>query len=76
MNATEELMADNARKVSARFFLRIGQAGNAAAPRDPYTLPLFGLPLILECEGLLAKDYRYLAKCEAAIREAAREWAA
>lgn len=41
---------------AARFFLRIGQAGRAAAPKDEMTLPLFGLPLILEAEGLLAQE--------------------
>lgn len=73
MNAREELLADNARKVQARFFLKIGQAGRAAAPRDPFTLPLFGLPLILEAEGLLRDGHEanYLSRCEALIREAA-----
>lgn len=59
MNALDELQADNASKVSARFFLRIGQAGRAAAPkRDPYTGELFGIAEYLRCEGLLAKDAR------------------
>ena len=56
MTAAEELAADNARKVAARFFLRIGQAQAAQPWRDEHTLPLFGLPLILEAEGMLAKD--------------------
>jgi hypothetical protein len=76
MTALEELRADDTRKVAARFFLRIGQAGRAEQPRDEATLPLFGLPLILEAEGLLAKDYAYLSRCEALIRAAAMELAA
>lgn len=61
VNALEELLADNSRKASARFFLRAGQAGEAKRPRDEYTLPLFPLPLILDAEGLLATDARHLA---------------
>jgi hypothetical protein len=84
VNATDELAADNARKLASRFFLRIGQAGRAAAPRDPYTMPLFGLPLIMAAEGMLAREARhlvddeaeYLNRCEALIESAAREWAA
>ncbi len=71
--ALDELAADNARKLSARFFLRVGQAGRVAMPKDDRTMPLFGLPLILECEGLFARDVAYLQKCEAIIKQAARE---
>ena len=58
MTASEELAADNARKVAARFFLRIGQAQASQPWRDEWTLPLFGLPLILEAEGMLARTAR------------------
>lgn len=44
------------RAAAARFFIRIGQAGQAAPKRDEYTLPLFGLPLILEAEGLMSRN--------------------
>ncbi|MDZ4254115.1 MAG: hypothetical protein U1A72_16230 [Sulfuritalea sp.] len=71
--ACDELAADNARKLSARFFLRVGQAGRAAPKRDEYTAPLFPLALILEAEGLLARDLAYLQKCEALIKQVARE---
>ncbi len=58
MTAAEELAADNARKVAARFFLRIGQAEASQPWRDEMTLPLFGLPLILEAGGMLAHELR------------------
>lgn len=75
MNALEELMADSSRKSMSRFFLKIGR--KAREPRfENRTEPLFGLPLILEAEGLLSRDLQYLAKCERAIAEAAREWRA
>lgn len=61
MNALDELQADTSRKSSARFFLKIGQAGRAAAPRDEYTLPLFPLVLILDAEGLLSDEAKQLA---------------
>ena len=69
---------------AARFFIRIGQAGAAAPKRDEVTLPLFSLPLIMDCEGVLAGDARhlvndeaeYLRRCDGAIRRAAQEWAA
>jgi len=42
---------------AARFFVRIGQTGRAAeSRRDPISLPLFPLPLILEAEGLARKS--------------------
>lgn len=68
MNATEELRACTSHAYASRFFLKIGQAGQGRW-RDENTLPLFGLPLILEAEGLLSRDYyQYLARCEDAIR--------
>ena len=55
MNATDELLAYQARTSASRFFL-----GIARKAREPklinLTEPLFGLSLILEAEGLLAKD--------------------
>lgn len=60
MNATEEIMADRARRASARFFLRTAQAGTAAKQYDEWTLPLFPLPLILDAEGTLSADARHL----------------
>ena len=65
-------MSDS-RSCAARFFLRIGQVGRAAPKRDEYTAPLFPLTLILEAEGLLARDLAYLQKCEALIKQVARE---
>jgi hypothetical protein len=61
---------------ASRFFIRIGQAGAAAPKRDEVTLPLFSLPLIMDCEGVLAGDARhlvndeaeYLRRCRAVIR--------
>lgn len=73
MNARQEILHDNARKVSSRFFLKIGQAGRTSEPRDTETLPLFSFMDFMRCEGLLASDYAYLARCEALIRDAARE---
>jgi hypothetical protein len=43
---------------SARFFLRIGQAGHAAKVYDEYTRPLFPLWLIMDAEGLLSAEAR------------------
>lgn len=60
MNALEELLRDAARRSSARFFLGVGRAARASRQRDEYTLPLFSLPLIMEAEGLLARDARHL----------------
>ena len=57
-------MADSARKGSSRFFLRVAQAGQSAKRYDEYTAPLFPLPLIMDAEGLLAKDARHLARDE------------
>jgi hypothetical protein len=81
VTALDELNSDNARQVSARFFLRCGQAGRGRW-RDEHTMPLFPLVLILDAEGLLAarhlvdEEAAYLHRCEALIREAAREMAA
>lgn len=46
----------------AQFFLRIGQVGAAQPKRDEETLPLFALPLIMDCEGLLAPECRALVR--------------
>ena len=76
MTAAEELALANRRAAAARFFLRSGRAKGLTCG-DGYSEPLFPLTLILEAEGLLSTpDSAYLAKCDAAIREAAREWAA
>lgn len=73
MTASEELSRDNARQYAARFFLRAGRSRGLKCG-DECTLPLFGLPLILEAEGLLANpDAEYLARCEQAIAAAAQE---
>lgn len=61
MTALEELMADRARSAQSRFFLRAGRAKGRRCG-DDRTLPLFGLPLILEAEGLLAADVRKEAR--------------
>jgi hypothetical protein len=47
---------------AARFFLRIGQTGRATEPRDPYTMPLFSLPLIMAAEGLLSDGALHLVR--------------
>lgn len=44
---------------AARFFLRVEQVGRTTQ-RDPHTLPLFPLVLILEADGTLAADARHL----------------
>ena len=54
MNATEELALANQRSAASRFFLKAGRERGLRCG-DEYTLPLFGLPLILEAEGLLTK---------------------
>lgn len=64
MTALEELMADEERKAVARFFLRIGQAGQGRW-RDEATLPLFPLPLILDAEGMLSREARHLVNDDA-----------
>jgi len=64
LTALEELMADEERKAVSRFFLRIGQAGKGRW-RDEATLPLFSLPLILDAEGMLAREARHLVSDEA-----------
>lgn len=48
-------------RAAARFFIRVGRAADARRFRDEHTLPLFPLPLILDCEGLLAADAKHLA---------------
>lgn len=55
-SATEEILADNARRAAARFFLRIGQAGSAAPKRDDLSGNLFFVLDYLECEGMLSRD--------------------
>ena len=83
MNATAEILEHRRRQASARFFLRVGQAGEAAAPRDEHTLPLFPLPLIMDAEGVLADEARhlvdaeadYLRHCRAAIESVSLEMA-
>lgn len=80
VNALDDLLIDSARKSSARFFLKIGQAGRGKW-RDELTLPLFPLVLIMDAEGVLSSQARhlvndeaaYLRRCEALIRDAARE---
>lgn len=73
VNALDELMADRARASQARFFLRAGRAKGLKCG-DGVSGELFGLPLILEAEGLLANPE--LRRCREAIAAAAREWAA
>ena len=53
---------------SARFFLRIGQAGRAAKVYDEYSLPLFSLPLLMDAEGMLAPDARHLVLSDGGAR--------
>jgi hypothetical protein len=53
---------DRAGEAAARFFLGVAQAGASAKQYDEHTLPLFPLVLIMDCEGLLARDARHL--CE------------
>jgi len=52
MTALNDLMADMQRQAAARFFLRAGRARGLRCG-DGVSLELFGLPLILEAEGLL-----------------------
>ena len=73
MTALQDLLAANARQSSSRFFLRCGQAGRAARPRDEMTRPLFPLTSFLPASN---SSEEYLRRCEALIREAAREIAA
>jgi hypothetical protein len=44
------------RRAAGRFFVRIGQTSRATEPRDPFTIPLFPLWLLMDAEGLLAND--------------------
>lgn len=44
---------------AARFFLRIGQVGRGRW-KDDNTMPLFPLTLVMEAEGLLARDAQHL----------------
>jgi len=71
MNATAELALANSRAALARFFIRAGSAKGLRCG-DGVSGELFGLPAILEAEGLLRNDE--LARCRAAIARAAREW--
>jgi hypothetical protein len=48
----------NAGKALARFFAGIGCASHAMKKYDPYTLPLFSLTMIMDAEGLLARDFK------------------
>jgi len=73
MTATEEILAYRARAAQARFFLRAGRA-KGLRYGDGVSGELFGLPLILEAEGLASNPE--LARCRAAIAAAALEWAA
>jgi hypothetical protein len=73
MTALAELMADRARQAQARFFIRAGRAKGLRCG-DGVSGELFGLPLILEAEGLAANPE--LQRCREAIASAAREWAA
>lgn len=66
-------MTERTRDAAARFFLRVGQAGEAARPRDEHTLPLFPLPLIMDAEGVLSKDARHLVNDEAEYMRRVRE---
>jgi hypothetical protein len=52
-------------QASARFFIRVGQTGRATEPKDIYTLPLFPLPMIMDCEGLLSRECRNLTEARA-----------
>lgn len=49
-------------KASARFFLRVGQIKASERKRDEQTLPLFTLPMIMQCEGLLSRQCERLMK--------------
>jgi len=66
MTATEEILADLARAAQARFFIRAGRA-KGLRYGDGVSGELFGLPLILEAEGLASKSR---------TAAAALEWAA
>ena len=73
MNATEEILHDRARQAQARFFLKSGRERGLKCG-DGVSMPLFGLAMILEAEGLIARDLQYLKRCEQAIVAAVREW--
>jgi hypothetical protein len=51
----EKVVGERSNSAIARFFIRIGQKSRGPW-RDEHTLPLFPLPLILEAEGLLARE--------------------
>lgn len=48
---------DTSRAARARFFFGIA-AKTERRWRDEETLPLFSLPMLMDCEGLLAADAR------------------
>lgn len=72
MSALEELMADRARAAQARFFLRAGRAKGLKCG-DGVSGELFGLPMILEADGLLRRaperaEWRVSYRADAAAR--------
>ena len=71
MTALESLMSDHSRAARARFFLRAGRSKGLKCG-DGVSGELFGLPLILEAEGLssLARhpERDYLQRCRDLIR--------
>ena len=75
MTGAEELALANQRSAASRFFLKAGRERGLKCG-DGGSLPLFGLPMILEAENLLARDLQYLKRCEQAIAAAAMAWAA
>ena len=58
MTASDELATDNARQAQARFFLGVGRTKSKLHYGDGVSEELFGLELILEAEGMLAKEMR------------------
>lgn len=60
LSPTEKAREARAERATARFFLRIGQAGRASKHYDEFSGYLFPLPLILDAEGTLAADARHL----------------
>lgn len=74
MNVLDELLADRARAAMARFFLRSGRAKGLQCG-DGVSLPLFPLTLIIEAEGLLARETQF-ERCRALIKSISLDVAA
>jgi hypothetical protein len=61
-------VSDKTQAAIGKFFLRIGQVKTSSERRCEWTMPLFPLPLILDADGTLAEDARYLVTDKSDIK--------